>query len=344
MNEQLNVPLREPLGEQASDARDEPPGLAMRGPWTVEMLARNGEVLHRHRATSLPIRVGRAYDNDFIVDDDHAAAHHVEIGAGPDGTLVLRDLGSRNGVVHGRRRVQQVVLDGDTVVRMGHTSLRVRAAGFPVPPELLDRTMHGWEGLLPGAAGVLLAALVTLLVAWLLDAQPFELLYYVQAPAWGIGAALLWSSPWAFLNRLFGRHARLGRHLFIFGCGVAALVGVQLGARVLAYAGSLEWLTHYGSHAAVATVAGIVYFHLATIRPPLRRRLRALCAGAALLGSGLVLIANEQRHGRSADELYMSVLLPPQVRASPDATVADYMESVAAMRAQIDAERARSGQ
>ncbi|NNG22156.1 FHA domain-containing protein [Telluria aromaticivorans] len=310
------------------------------GPWTIEMLARNGEVLHRYRAARLPIRVGRAYDNDFIVDDDYAAAHHVEIDADPSGALVLRDLGSRNGVVHAGRRVQQVVMQGDTVVRMGHTSLRVRAAGFPVAPEMFDRTMHGWEGLLPGAAGVLLAALVALLVAWLLDAQPFELLYYVQAPAWGIGAALLWSSLWAFLNRLFGRHARLGRHLFIFGCGVAALVGVRLLASVVAYAGSFEWLTRYGSHAAVATVAGIIYFHLATIRPPLRRRLRALCAVAALVGSSLVLIANEQRHGRTADELYMPVLLPPQVRASPDATVADYMGSVAAMRAGIDAERA----
>ena len=313
----------------------------MTGPWTIETLARNGEVLHRHRVASLPIRVGRAYDNDFIVDDDYAAAHHVEIDADPSGALVLRDLGSRNGVVHAGRRVQQLAMQGDTVVRMGHTSLRVRAADYPVPPEMVDRTMHGWEGLLPGAAGVLLAAAVALLVAWLLDAQPFEWLYYVQAPAWGIGAALLWSSLWAFLNRLFGRHARLGRHLFIFGCGVAALVGVRLLAGVVAYAGSFESLTRYGSHAAVATIAGIVYFHLATIRPPLRRRLRLLCAGAALLGSGLVLIANQQRHGRAADELYMSVLLPPQVRGSADATVADYMGSVAAMRAGLDAERAR---
>ena len=311
----------------------------MSAPWTIEMLARNGEVLHRHRAPALPIRIGRAYDNDFVLDDDYAAAHHAVIEAGQNGGLLLRDLGSRNGVVHGRKRVQQLALDGDTVVRLGHTSLRVRPADFPVPTELRDRTMHGWEGLLPGAVGVLLAGLVALLVTWLLDAQPFQLLNYVLAPAAGIGIGLLWSSLWSFLNRLFGRYTRLGRHLFIFGCGMAALVGFRLLAAVVAYAFSWEWLTRYGSHVAVATVAGIVYFHLATITPPLRRRLRAICAGAAIVASGLVLIVNEQRHGRVADELYMSVLLPPQLRASPDATVAEHMAQVEAMRKELDAER-----
>lgn len=311
----------------------------MSGPWTVEILARNGEVLHRHRAARLPIRVGRAYDNDFILDDEYAAAHHALIEEGPDGGLLMRDLGTRNGLNHGRKRVQELVLTGDTVVRMGHTSLRVRAADFPVPAELPDRTMHGWEGLLPGSVGVLLAGLVALLVTWLFDAQPFELLNYVLAPSAGIGAALLWSSLWAFMNRLFGRYTRLGRHLFIFGCGLAALVGFRLLAAVIAYAYSLEWLTRYGSHVAVATIACIIYFHLATIKPPLRRRLRAICAVGAVLASSLVLIMNQQRHGRVADELYMAVLLPPELRASPDATVADYMAGVGAVRAELDAER-----
>ncbi|MEH6433984.1 FHA domain-containing protein [Massilia sp. DD77] len=305
------------------------------------MLARNGEVLHRYRVAALPIRVGRAYDNDFIVDDDYTAPHHVLIEAGEDGKLMLRDLGTRNGIVHKGRRVTELGLDGDTVVRMGHTSLRVRGADYPVPAELRDRTMHGWEGLLPGLAGALLTGLVALLAAWLTDRGGFELERYVQALAAGIGIGLLWSGMWAFNNRVFGRHARLGRHMFIFGCGMAALLGFRLLESVLAYAYSWEWLTRYGSHAAVLTVAGVIYFHLATVKPQLRRRLRAMCAALAMLASGLVLVGNQQRHGRVADELYMSVLLPPEMRASPDAPVAEFIGQVKAMRAEIDAERKR---
>lgn len=322
-------------------ARDDAAAPArMRAPWTIETLARNGEVLHRHRVPALPIRMGRAYDNDFIVDDDYAAPHHALVDAGPDGRLLLRDLGTRNGIVHKGRRITELAIDGDTVVRMGHTSLRIRGAGHPVPPELRDRTMHGWEGMLPGGAGILLAVLAALLVAWLTDAG-IATERYALFPAAAVGAGLAWSGLWAFGNRLFGRRARLGRHLFIYGCGLASLLGVRLLASVAAYAWSLEWLTGHASHMAVATVAGMIYFHLATVTPQLRRRLRAICAALALLVSSLILAGNMQRHGRTSDELYMPVLLPPELRASPDVPVADYIDQVGAMKKEIDAERAR---
>jgi hypothetical protein len=223
-------------------------------------------------------------------------------------------------------------------VRMGHTSLRIRPAAHPVPPELVDRTMHGWEGMLPGGAGIVLCVLTALLVAWLLDAGADPERYGVY-PAVAVGAGLAWSGMWAFSNRLFGRRARLGRHLFIVGFGLAALVGVRLLASVVAYAWSLEWLTGYGSHAVVVTVSMMIYFHLATVTPQFRRRLRLSCAGIAVLVSLLILAGNMQRNGRTAGELYMPVLLPPELRASPAVPVAEYMGSVGAMKREIDAER-----
>jgi FHA domain len=313
----------------------------MNGPWFIETLARNGDVLHRHQAGALPIRIGRGYDNDCIVDDAYAAARHALVELDADGQLVLHDLGTRNGVVCKGRRLDRVVLTGDTVVRLGHTWLRVRAADHPVAPELPDRTMHAWEGALPGFAGGLLTGAVALFVMWMADAQSFELIRYFQALAWGLGAGLLWSGIWAFANRLFGHHARLGRHLFIFGCGVAAITAYRLASSVLGYAFSLEPLTRYGSHVSIALLAGMVYFHLATVRPHPTRRLAAICAALALLGSGLALIGNEQRSGRLGDELYMSVLMPPSMRVSRDHSVDEFMGQVGAMKARLDLERAR---
>jgi hypothetical protein len=173
----------------------------MKGPFFIETLARNGDVLHRHRVDTLPIRLGRGYDNDFIVDDDYAAPRHAVVELDADGALVLRDLGTRNGVVHKGRRHDRIVIIGDTVVRMGHTSLRVRAADFPVPPEVVDRTMHGWEGALPGLAGIMLVGAVALFTRWLSDTQSFEYIRYLQALAYFIGAALLWAGIWAFANK-----------------------------------------------------------------------------------------------------------------------------------------------
>jgi drug/metabolite transporter superfamily protein YnfA len=313
----------------------------MNGPWFVETLARNGDVLQRRRVEALPIRLGRGYDNDVILDDDYAAASHACIERDAAGRLVLRDLGSKNGINHRGKRMLEVVLSGDTVVRIGHTSLRVRAAGFPVAPELEDRTFHRWEGPLPGAAGLLLTGCASLFVRWISDAQYFEFARYVEALALGTGGALLWAGAWAFVNRLFGRHARLGRHLFVAGCGLAALTVVALLLATTAYAFSAEAFTHYASHAGVLLVVGMLYFHLITITPEYRRRYRWIGAGLALLGSSLILASNLQRTGRLADELYMAVLLPPGVRVSRDHGIDEFMREVDGMKDTLDRSRGR---
>lgn len=311
----------------------------MKAPYFIETLARNGDVLHRHQVAGLPIRLGRGYDNDFILDDAHAAPAHAVIEGSADGRLVLRDLGTKNGVVYRGKRQDSIELTGDTVIRLGHTSLRVRGADFPVPQELVDRTMHGWEGALPGLAGMLLIGIVALLTVWLSDTSPFQLSRYLQALAYGVAAGLVWGGMWAFANRLFGRHARLGRHLFIFGCGLAAIALYKIVSSMAAYAWSLEWLVRYGMHVAIALMAGMVYFHLGTVRPQRRRYFASSCALLALLGSGLTLVGNLQTSGRVADQLYMPLLLPPSMRASPDHSVDEFMADAAAMKALIDAER-----
>jgi len=313
----------------------------MNGPWYVELLARNGDVLQRHCVDALPIRIGRGYANDVILDDDYAAPSHAVVEPDADGRLVLRDLGSRNGIVVRGRRVQDVMLAGDTVARIGHTALRVRAADWPVAPELVDRTFHRWEGVLPGALGLLLAGAVALLARWLADDSLFEVARYAEALAAGLAVALLWGGAWACANRLFARHARLGRHLFVFGCGVAALAAYVLLGSTLAYAFSAEAFTHYASHVAVVLVAGAVYFHLCTIRPQNRVRYRWICAGLAVLCSSLILAGNVQRTGRLSDELYMAVLMPPTVRVSPDHGLDEFMRGVEGMKGPLDRSRGR---
>jgi hypothetical protein len=310
-------------------------------PYFVETLARNGDVLHRHKVDALPIRLGRGYDNDFIVDDAHCAAQHAVVEADADGRLVMRDLGSKNGMVHRGTRKTSLVVSGDTVVRLGHTTLRVRPADFPVAAEQLDRTRHSWEGGMPGLVGLFLIGVVAVFTVWLNDTQSFQLIRYLQALAYGIGAGLVWSGAWAFANRLFGRHARLGRHLFIVGCGLAAITFFKLASSTLAYSFSLEALTRYGSHVAIALAAGMLYYHLSTVKPNTSRRFGAVCVVLAMLGSGLTLISNEQRSGRLGDELYMSVLMPPSMRVVKDHNVNEFMGNVNAMKARLDAERVK---
>ena len=313
----------------------------MSAPYFIETLARNGDVLHRHQVNALPIRLGRGYDNDFILDDDFVAPRHAIIEADDEGRIVLRDLGSKNGVIHRGKRHTTLPLTGETMIRIGHTTLRVRAANFQVAPELLDRTRHGWEGALPGLVGILMISAMSLFTVWINDTQSFQLVRYLQALAYGIGAGLIWGGAWAFANRLFGRHARLGRHLFIFGCAVTALTAYKIISSGTAYAFSLEGLTRYSSHAAIAIAAGMLFYHLCTVKPHNTRRFALTCLVLALLGSGLKLLSNEQRTGSLADDPYMSVVLQPSMRVSPDHSVDEYMGDVTALKARLDEERTK---
>ncbi|HAT33571.1 MAG TPA: hypothetical protein DCW29_22835 [Janthinobacterium sp.] len=312
----------------------------MRAPYFIETLARNGEVLNRQQVNALPIRLGRGYDNDFILDDAHTAARHAVIEDDGAGGLVLRDLGSQNGSIHRGRRQSSIVLGGDTVVRLGHTNLRVRGADFAVAPELTDTTMHAWEGGTPALLGLGMMAATAALTNWLSDTQSADAVAYLLVIAYTLGGGLVWSSVWAFGNRLFGRHARFGRHLFILGCGLVAMELFTQASNVVAYAFSLEWLVRYDRQMVIALLCCMVFFHLRTIKPRHPGRLAAACLVLLAIGSGLDLMSNLQLTGRLADEPYMSAILPPVLRHSPDHTLDDFFHQAAKLKSGVDAERA----
>jgi len=314
----------------------------MNGPFFIETLARNGDVLHRHRVDTLPITIGRGYNNDFILDDAHTAPTHAVVELAEDGALVMRDLGSQNGiVVHGKRQAS-VPINGTTVVRLGHTRLRIRDAAFPVEAEVADTTMHAWEGGVPALAGMALIALFVGVTEALADTGAFQAIRYLLVIATGVGAGMVWSGVWALANRLFSGHARLGRHLFILGSGLVAIGAWKALSGVLAYAWSAEVFTRYGNHVVMLILVAMIYNHLRTIKPLKPRSFISSCAVFLALGSGLILMRNYENAGRLRDELYMSVILPPSMRHSEDHSVDEFMGDAAKMKAEADKARKSS--
>ncbi|CAN5907852.1 hypothetical protein BH11PSE12_BH11PSE12_26140 [soil metagenome] len=314
----------------------------MNAPYFIEILARNGEVQQRQALTALPIRLGRAYDNDFILDDIHTAAHHALVEANTDGGLNVIDLGSRNGIVFQGKRRLQVAIDGDSVIRLGQTSLRIRSADFAVEAEAFDTNNYSWEGWPPTLAGLALISLLSLFGTWLSDAEKFAPVGYVIALASILASAILWSGIWAFANRLFGGHARFGRHMFIAACGLVAAEMWNISSSLLGFALSWETLSRYGSHALVLIAATTLYFHLVTIKPRHPRRLLVTALVLSLLGSGLVLLMNYQRSGKLADEFYMSSVYPPALRLSKEHSVEHFMTAAEKLKAGVDAERSKA--
>jgi len=68
------------------------------------------------------IHIGSAKTADIVLTDPTVSRHHAEIRRGQDG-VILRDLGSTNGVFVGHVRAKEVYLGPDTHFRVGRTEL-----------------------------------------------------------------------------------------------------------------------------------------------------------------------------------------------------------------------------
>lgn len=72
------------------------------------------------------LRIGRAYDNDLVIDDRHADPYHAELALSADGVARLRDNESLNGTrVNGKKIAGVVVVAPASWLVLGKTRLRV---------------------------------------------------------------------------------------------------------------------------------------------------------------------------------------------------------------------------
>lgn len=315
----------------------------MRGPFFIEILSRNEGVKQRHRAETLPIRIGRGYHNDVILDDPAVSASHAEVEQTTDGgQLVIRDLDSRNGIVYRHERKKELELNGNTVFRLGQTLVRIRPADFQVPSEKEETVSYYWEGWRPALTGLCMIIMLAAVSTWVSDVGKFEALRYMGMAAATVIAGAIWCGIWAFASRLYSGNARFGRHLFIFACGIAIMEIWGLLSGMTAYALSAETLSRYSSHGTIAIAAAMIYFQLLTVNPNLRQPFAVACIVMALSGSGAMLMANYYRHGYTADELFMSERFPPIIRQTHDRSVEDLINDAKRLKASVDRERSKA--
>lgn len=74
------------------------------------------------------VRIGRAADNELVLDDDRVSRHHGQLGT-RQGRLVYADLGSTNGSYVNGTRVREIALGPGDVLHLGTTTLTVGAGG-----------------------------------------------------------------------------------------------------------------------------------------------------------------------------------------------------------------------
>ena len=313
--------------------------LEAKAPFYVEVLGRHGDVKQRYRVEQLPISIGRSYANDVILDEAEVANFHAIVGLTQAGVLQIRESGSRSGLVFQSKRVASCELSGEEVVKLGHAQVRVRSAAFIANDKALKPASAEWDGLKPALVGFVLLMLSSLVSVWLSDTGQLSMTNQLFSIAALFALVTLWSGIWAFAGRVIGGAARFGRHFLIVTCGLV-LVDIWSGiSTVFAYAFSLEFLTAYGYHIVVAIIAGMIFYHLKSINDQHPKRAIGICTTLMVLGSGLLLLSNDQRDGHLADELYMKHLLPPAIRLTANQPTEQFMQDAQALKVTVDKAR-----
>lgn len=308
----------------------------------IEILNANGDVQARHKFTELPVRLGRSYSNDIILDDHHTAAEHAIVELNEHDKLVVRDLGSQNAIKLNGKTHAQLHLNGDTIFQLGHTHVRVRDSHYVVSAEVTDSTHHRWHGWPLIICAISIISLLSLSTAWQADIANNKASDYIIGICQWLLFSAVWAGIWALANRVFGGVANFSRHLFTLSCGLVALDVIDHLSTLLAFSFSWEFFTQFQSHIQFSIVAVILYYHLRHINVRKRAILKIVCVGLAIIASSLKLMSNYQDTNQYADELYMHELLPPALRISRNHSLEEFDESIEKLKADIDAEREKA--
>lgn len=304
----------------------------------AEVLERSHKVRERVRLTRFPARIGRAYDNDVILDDAFVAPHHAELTLDAEGKLVLTDLQSENGtlLLPKLEAIQQLALGQDTLLRLGHSLLRLRTPDVALTPARIDTLSRSRLGRWLGS-GLGLALLATLTLALLALA-----VYQSSAQQLGVSRLLLqtveiaafvplWAGLWALISRVVSHHAAYRPHAAIACLGLIGFLALDALSEYFAFAIVADVLADVAFHGLFGVLlAAVLYAHLRFATLVMPRRAGAIAGGVAVLGvafSGFALYVQQLDFNDTLP--YPPELKPDSFRAVPAKSVDQFTKDAA---------------
>jgi len=305
----------------------------------IEVLSRSREVIARHRCIGSDIRVGRAYDNDLVLDDPYVAPQHLRIWRSEAGSWVAEDVGSANGLYldHGRDKFGWLELDGNRPIRVGHTYLRIREAGHAVAPELAYQShSRVWPVLV--ALGVLLMAIDAGSI-WLGETSEPKLSPYLVSLLTVAVVLAAWTAAWSVLSRIFSGQARFERNFLIALSGLVVYSLYREFADAAAFAFSWRGLAAYQYVGIWSLLATVCFLHLREVSP-MRPKLKAgLVVALLAIGIGVQLLnQSELRTGIDRQAAALR-LLPPAFRLTSPQDETMFFADIEALKTKLDHDR-----
>lgn len=321
-------------------------------PVLVECVDARGRVQWRERlqldGDRRRFTIGRSVSADVTLDDDHVAALHAAVEIAPDGQVLIRDLGSINGILFAGKRhcgatgAATAIEVGSRSFQLGRTHLRVRSAQETLPPEKPD---HAQQASLLGhplwlsAAGAAVVVAQSVYSSWL--QAPRDLTSSIVS-AIALTAVVMagWVAFWALLSRVMRGEWRGLVHLAIAMCVSAAYIAVEGAIDIATFMLSLQsWAMPFG-FLAVLAIGVSLYLHLvnASSLAPRRAAIVSVLLPALIGGGSYWLMERSQE--RNVNRIDADVrLYPPALRLRAAESADSYFKSVATLRDAADRRR-----
>ncbi len=264
-----------------------------------------------------PVGIGRAIDNEVVVDDAHVAPAHARIEADDQGRLSLTVLDSVNGMVSGTQPLPLGVpwplpLGGATL-QMGATRLRIRLPGEALAP---PQPLAGSLTIRPATVAACAVALALLQIGeqWLaLDPGADLAIWLPLLLGLPVGVAA-WCGVWALMSKVFQHRFDFSGHLrialpWLLALGVVDALWPQVAASL-----GLPWLWQMGPPVQALLGVLLVRAHLLHLLPQHPRAVTGALGALALAGAGLSVALTLRSSDSLSSAPYMSTLPLPALR------------------------------
>ncbi len=229
-----------------------------------------------YRFDSLPVRIGRGYQNDLVLTDPFTCPEHLEITADDEGFLV-EDLGSVNGVsVRGKRLKEKTCLPSGTTLRIGNSRLRLLASthavketqtmSFWAKHQLIFRIL-AWLSLLP-ALGIMV------LGEYFSTSTEVSFLELVDEVFVVLFLAPAWASIWAGIGHSATNRTRFHAQLFLGSAFLIVMTVSDKLSEYVAYATNCNVIETIGSHLVPVFVIVMLLMFSLKLATVMRRRVR----------------------------------------------------------------------
>lgn len=316
----------------------------------VEQLGTTNNVLDRHKFDSASVWLGRAFDNDVVLSDEHVDANHAKLTFDEEGRLWLEDLGSVNGIRRPRHKahIERTEVRSGEVFLIGRSRVRIYLGTHPVAPAVkirLSEVFLLWLG--KPQVTVMLALIFVaakVLGTWLSTIGEFR---WSQVIDRNLGEVLTFVALAAgvyFLSVLFRRGGNFLAHLsllilvFLFSTALEFLLAVGVFNAGDRWYRALDWLdAGRGYLMLLIYLWSILYlaFHI----PLLRRTMISVAVVAAVLGVNNLPDDSMRRFAEQQTFPLKQQWLPPALLVGRPQAADEFDDSLADLFGTLDDKR-----